>query len=64
MEYCEGGDLGVVIKKCKAEGSWVDEDFVWRVFTQATLALRECHRHKDAAGRLRPVLHRDLKPGT
>ena len=45
----------------------VDEEFVWRVFTQSVIALRECHRHRDsasgAAGRISPILHRDIKPG-
>jgi NIMA (never in mitosis gene a)-related kinase 2 len=36
---------------------------VWRVFTQVTVALRECHRHKDASGKVTPILHRDIKPG-
>jgi NIMA (never in mitosis gene a)-related kinase len=84
MEYCEGGDLGAVIKKCKREGSAVEEDVVWKVLAQITAALKECHRHREAPGaaaaaaagsgggaapapgqqqRLKPILHRDLKPG-
>ena len=28
-----------------------------------TLALKECHRHTEPGGALRPILHRDIKPG-
>ncbi|KAL7987344.1 hypothetical protein Chor_006263 [Crotalus horridus] len=75
MEYCEGGDLATLIAKCTKErhvktldylecyvGSrihYLDEDFVLRVLTQLTLALKECHRRSDGG---HTVLHRDLKP--
>jgi len=36
----------------------VDEEFVWKVFTQLVMALKECHRHKDATGKVAPILHR------
>ncbi len=38
---------------------YVDEDRVWRVFAQLTMALLECHKRKDGT----KILHRDLKPG-
>ncbi|XP_017651523.1 serine/threonine-protein kinase Nek2 isoform X2 [Nannospalax galili] len=59
MEYCEGGDLASVITKGTKERQYLDEDFVLRVMTQLTLALKECHRRSDG-GHI--VLHRDLKP--
>lgn len=34
MEYCEGGDLGAVLKRCKKEGTCLEEEFVWKVFSQ------------------------------
>lgn len=40
----------------------LDEDFVWKVFTQIVYALKECHRRREN-GKYRPILHRDLKPG-
>jgi serine/threonine protein kinase len=63
MEYCEGGDLGAAIKKAKREGASIDEEFVWKVFAQILVALKECHRHKDTTSKAKPILHRDLKPG-
>ncbi|XP_062066284.1 serine/threonine-protein kinase Nek2 [Lepus europaeus] len=59
MEYCEGGDLASVIAKGTKERQYLDEDFVLRVMTQLTLALKECHRRSDGG---HTVLHRDLKP--
>jgi serine/threonine protein kinase len=59
MEYCEGGDMAKLIKKCKQERNYVAEDVIWKIFMQIILALRECHEHK----RLGKILHRDIKPG-
>ncbi|XP_004853585.1 serine/threonine-protein kinase Nek2 isoform X3 [Heterocephalus glaber] len=59
MEYCEGGDLASVITKGTRERQYLDEEFVLRVMTQLTLALKECHRRSDSG---HTVLHRDLKP--
>ncbi|KAM8818083.1 serine/threonine-protein kinase Nek2 [Rhynchonycteris naso] len=59
MEYCEGGDLASVITKGTKERQYLDEEFVLRVMTQLTLALKECHRRSDGG---HTVLHRDLKP--
>jgi len=57
MEYCEGGDMGTLIKKCKKEKDYIAEDVIWKVFTQILLALHECHTKKSGK-----ILHRDLKP--
>ena len=35
---------------------------IWKFCTQIVLALKECHRHKEN-GVLKPILHRDIKPG-
>lgn len=59
MEYCEGGDLASVITKGTKERQYLEEEFVLRVMTQLTLALKECHRRSDGG---HTVLHRDLKP--
>ncbi|XP_069464624.1 serine/threonine-protein kinase Nek2 [Ambystoma mexicanum] len=59
MEYCEGGDLASLIKKCACERRFLDEEFVLRVFAQLILALKDCHKRNDGG---LTVLHRDLKP--
>ncbi|KCV71965.1 NEK protein kinase [Fonticula alba] len=58
MEFCEGGDLKMFLSKYRKERTFLDEDLIWRIFTQIVLALHECHTHKDGI-----ILHRDLKPG-
>ncbi|KAL4630566.1 serine/threonine-protein kinase Nek2 isoform X1 [Arapaima gigas] len=59
MEYCEGGDLSSIISRCIKERRYLEEDFILRVLTQLTLALKECHCRSSS---MRTVLHRDLKP--
>ena len=58
MEYCENGDLGNKIFQAKKQqtGSF-PEEYIWKTFTQMSLALHEIHRRKDGL-----ILHRDLKP--
>ncbi|XP_070577518.1 serine/threonine-protein kinase Nek2-like [Ptychodera flava] len=58
MEYCEGGDLASLISKCRKDRKYLEEDFIWKIFLQLTLALQECHRRNEG----RAILHRDLKP--
>mmetsp|Transcript_5619 Transcript_5619/g.4283 ORF Transcript_5619/g.4283 Transcript_5619/m.4283 type:complete len:138 (-) Transcript_5619:288-701(-) len=58
MEYCEGGDLTKLIKKCKNDKDFVSEDVIWKIFFQIILALNECHNRKEGK-----ILHRDIKPG-
>lgn len=62
MEYCEGGDLSQYIKRKKREGSYIEENFIWHIFTHVFLALKDCHRHREG-NVIRPILHRDIKPG-
>jgi NIMA (never in mitosis gene a)-related kinase len=61
MEFCAGGDLGKLIKKYSRERLSFDEKFIWKIFAQSVLALKECHRRQEN-GDLKPILHRDLKP--
>ncbi|XP_053399869.1 serine/threonine-protein kinase Nek2-like isoform X2 [Mercenaria mercenaria] len=58
MEYCKGGDLSTIIAKNKREGTYLDEEFIWKILVQLTQALQECHQRKNG----RAVLHRDMKP--
>lgn len=57
MEYCEGGDMSGVIKKCKRDRDFLPEEIIWKIFMQISLALHDCHKRKDGK-----ILHRDLKP--
>ncbi|KAI5305994.1 Suppressor of the cold-sensitive snRNP biogenesis mutant brr1-1 [Ascosphaera pollenicola] len=43
MEYCGGGDLGMVIKNLKASNKYAEEEFVWRILSQLVTALYRCH---------------------
>lgn len=57
MEYCQGGDIGKILKRSKAENDPLSEQVIWRVLLQVTSALRECHTRKEGK-----IFHRDLKP--
>jgi NIMA (never in mitosis gene a)-related kinase len=74
MEYCAGGDLQKIIKRCISNKEQISEDFIWKIFAQIVSGLHFCHRRTD----LNPInrgdteinqqgpqkiLHRDLKPG-
>lgn len=39
MEYCEGGDLGRMLKKYRAERELIPEERIWRLFTQIVAAI-------------------------
>lgn len=58
MEHCGGGDLSDIIKHAKKKNNdFIDEDLIWRIFSQILIALRYCHCKKP-----NPILHRDIKP--
>lgn len=61
MEYCSNGDLARFIKSNKIKNTLIDEDFIWKIFAQIVLALKECHQRSNN-GILQPILHRDIKP--
>ncbi|KAI8901935.1 kinase-like domain-containing protein [Globomyces pollinis-pini] len=58
MEYCEGGDLSSVIRKCIKEKRYIPEDVIWNLLSQLIQALNECHNSKSHS----TILHRDIKP--
>eukprot|EP01035_Chromulina_nebulosa_P019016 gene19016-24836_t len=62
MEYCSNGDLSTLIAKHRKDRSYMDESLIWKIFSQLTIALKECHKHIDENGQVKPILHRDLKP--
>ena len=47
-----------LIKRCKKSKEYIPEEMAWKIISQVTLALYECHRRKEGK-----ILHRDLKPG-
>ena len=77
MEYCQGGDLQQIIRRCIKQGESINEEFIWKIFAQIVSGLQYCHRRTDlnpinrgnntddVACQQGPqkILHRDLKPG-
>ena len=68
MEFCAGGDLAGMIRVRKKQlrdsrntdmTAYIPEETAWRIISQLTLALLECHMRKEG----NKILHRDLKPG-
>ena len=57
MEYCEGGDLGQLIKRCKKTKEIIAEDVIWKILTQVVIAVHYIHNFKSGK-----ILHRDIKP--
>ncbi|KAI9189229.1 hypothetical protein H9P43_000659 [Blastocladiella emersonii ATCC 22665] len=64
MEYCEGGDLSIVVKRHKQSRALIPEATVWGYLAQLAAALHECHylhgQRKASPGGA--ILHRDIKP--
>lgn len=58
MEFCENGDLRSRIQSLRKSSHFCSEEFLWRVFSQLSLALHEIHRRKNAP----QILHRNLRP--
>lgn len=58
MEYCPNGDLDNYLQKKEKRKEVFQEDTIWRIFKQLTLAFYEIHRRKDG----KTILHRDIKP--
>src|ERR1700712_4899280 len=59
LEYCAGGDLRSYKTHSLEIGTRVSESFIWSVFHQLLAAV--AYLHKDHG--VRPVCHRDIKPG-
>ena len=49
MEYCEGGDLQQIIKRCTQTQKYMLEDFIWKIFAQVISGLYYCHRRKQTS---------------
>ena len=57
MEYCPGGDISQLIKRCRHSKQYLNEDTIWKIFSQVVSALYACHTNKSGK-----ILHRDIKP--
>jgi NIMA (never in mitosis gene a)-related kinase len=62
MEYCEGGDLGSMIRECRKTKTLLSEDTVLKYLVQMIKGLDACHHAQTNDGSPRIILHRDLKP--
>lgn len=67
MEFCEGGDLGSLIKRNRREKTTIPEEVVWAKLAQMVSALDACHNGmpvnpNTGTGITPSILHRDLKP--
>jgi serine/threonine protein kinase len=71
MEYCSGGDLSHFIKQNKKEGKRIEEETIWKIFTQLCMALKACHckvsmdspvSNSPPSSNNVKIIHRDLKP--
>jgi len=58
MEYCKGGDMAQIIRKCIKECTYIQESMIWKIFSQILQAINICHTRKQGK-----ILHRDIKPG-
>ena len=52
--------MAKIIKNCKRKSKpdYISEDVIWKIISQITYALNECHTREGGK-----ILHRDLKPG-
>lgn len=47
MEFCGGGDLQRVVRRCNKSNEKISEDFIWKIFAQIVSGLHYCHRRTD-----------------
>jgi serine/threonine protein kinase len=47
MEYCAGGDLQKIVRRCLRTQEQLSEDFIWKIFAQIVSGLYYCHRRTD-----------------
>ena len=47
MEYCGGGDLQRIVRRCLKNQEQISEDFIWKIFAQIVSGLHYCHRRTD-----------------
>lgn len=57
MEFCEEGDLSILIRRLRKENRRIEENTIWKIFTQILQAIDFLHSQDNK------ILHRDIKPG-
>ncbi|KAK9499759.1 hypothetical protein O3M35_002735 [Rhynocoris fuscipes] len=57
-EWCEGGDLSVLIKNARDNDKYLEESFIWRILYQVSRAIQVCHSRLQNI----TIFHRDIKP--
>ena len=70
LEYCDQGDLDLLIKRNRHSGKRVDEAYMWHIFESLAAAVQCCHEGPRSArggggggGGWEWCIHRDIKPG-
>lgn len=62
MEYLEGLDLREVLRRCAKSRVPMPVEYSLMIVSGVLRGLDHAHRHTDAEGRARPVIHRDVSP--
>ncbi|MCJ1460351.1 Serine/threonine-protein kinase Nek2 [Mycoblastus sanguinarius] len=62
FEFCNGGDLHMLINQYMHHDSALPEFFVWKVYLQSLEALDFLHRGFDRDSDRPGIVHRDIKP--
>jgi eukaryotic-like serine/threonine-protein kinase len=63
MEFIPGATLSEVRRAAKKRGERLPLGFSVKLIADGLLGLHHAHLHRDAKGRPRPVVHRDVTPG-
>jgi len=47
MEFCEEGDLSILIRRLRKENRRIEENTIWKIFTQILQAIEFLHSQKQ-----------------
>ncbi|MCK4835345.1 MAG: protein kinase [Candidatus Aminicenantes bacterium] len=62
MEYVQGKDLRLILKKLKEQDKWIPEEIAIYLIIKVMEALSYAHSAKDNQGRNLEIVHRDISP--